>query len=66
MHLKNKKEKRLKKLKPKRYRIYGIFDFISKTLIQVDLDLEKLTFEYELTGYDPNKYDIVSFDIIVN
>ena len=65
MNLREKKKRELKKLKPKPYRIYGIFNFDTKTLIQVDLDLERLTFDYELSEYDPDKYDIVSFDIMI-
>lgn len=55
----------LLKLKPRKYRIYGIFHFKTNTLIHVDLDLESITFKFGLDDYDEDEYDVVSFDILI-
>lgn len=62
---KKKKKQQLEKLKPKKYKIYGIFNFKEKRIIYVDLDLDKIELEFDLEGYDPKTYDIVSFDIML-
>lgn len=59
---KNKK-KVLEKIKPKDYRIYGIFDFETKSLVYVHLNEDQVDLEYELSGYDDSRYDIVEFDV---
>ena len=59
------KKQQLEVLKPRKYRIYGIFDFVGRRLIYVDLDIEKVSFEFDLAGYDPDNYGIVSFAVIL-
>jgi hypothetical protein len=62
----NDKEKKqqLTKLKPKKYRVYGIFNFTKKKLVYVNLDMDAVKFEYDLE-YNTEDYDIISFDIIL-
>lgn len=59
------KRKYLKKLKPKKYRIYGIFDFKSRKLIYINMNKEDIIFEFDLEGYDSDEFDIVSFEITI-
>jgi hypothetical protein len=61
----NKSQKRrvLKDLKASTYKIYGIFDFEEKKLVYVHMDLEQVELEFDLTGYDSDRYDVVSFDV---
>lgn len=59
---KNKKEV-LSKVKPTNYLIYGIFDFDKKVLIYVHMDYEQVELEFELSGYDDKRYDIVEFSV---
>jgi hypothetical protein len=66
MNNNNKKRKKLSNLKPRTYKIYGIFNFITDDLIYVNLDMEKTTLEFELEGYDSEQYDIISFDVVVS
>lgn len=47
------------------YRIYGIYDFITDKLIHVGLDLDSVLFEYDIEDYDEERYDIVSFDVLL-
>lgn len=60
---KKSKKELLAKVKPKDYQIYGIFDFEKKQLIYVHLDEEQAELEFELSGYDHERYDIVEFTI---
>ena len=53
----------LQKLKPKNYRIYGIFDFQKKQLIYIHLDQDQAELEFELSGYSEDRYDIVEFTV---
>ncbi len=64
----NDKEKKqqLKELKPRKYRIYGIFNFKKRQLIYVDLDIDKVEFEFDLEGYDDEEYGVVSFFVLLN
>jgi hypothetical protein len=63
---KSKKAAHLKKgVKPKTYTIYGIFDFQKNRLLKISLIQEDLELEYDLEGYDSDRYDIVSFQIKV-
>ena len=62
----NKKAKRLKELKPKVYQIFGIFNFETDELVSVNMDMDKLIFEFSLAGYDEDTYDIVAFNVLVN
>lgn len=62
---KQQKKQQLQKLKPRKYRIYGIFNFKDRKIVYVDLDLDKIEFEFDLEGYDPETHDIVSFDIML-
>ena len=61
----SKKEHQLHNLNPKMYLIYGIFNFKLGQLVYVDLDFEKITFEFDLEGYDPKEFDIVSFKVLL-
>jgi len=61
---KDKKQK-LSQLSPKKYRVYGIFNFETNTLICVDLDIENVLFEFDIEGYNPSQYDIISFDVML-
>ena len=56
----------LAELPPKEYTIYGIFDFNTQSLISVGLDLDKVVFEFELEGYDEEKFDVISFEVVVS
>jgi len=58
-----KKKDLLDKIKPRDYRIYGIFDFQKKQLIYIHLDEEQVELEFELSGYDEERYDIVEFNV---
>lgn len=61
---KNKKSK-LKKVIPKKYRIYGIFDFKSEKLIDVSMDKEELELKFDIDGLDDNQFGVVLFDVIL-
>lgn len=64
MKKKNKKNK-LDKLTPDKYRIYGIFNFKTNKLVYVNMELEQAELEFDLEDYNPEQFDIVSFDIIL-
>ena len=55
----------LTKLRPTKYRIYGIFDFNSNKLVYVNMDAEQTEMEFEIGDYDDNQFDIVSFDVLL-
>lgn len=59
----DKKRNALKSLNALTYKIYGIFDFKEKSLVYVHMDLEQVELEFDLTGYDSERYDVVSFDV---
>jgi len=59
------KKQQINKLNPKKYKIYGIFDFNSNKLVYIDLDIEKVMFEFDLEGYNIEQYDIISFNIVL-
>jgi hypothetical protein len=63
---KKTKKAALSKVSPKKYIIYGIFDFDTQSLISVGLDLDKIVFEFELEGYDEEKFDVISFKVVVS
>lgn len=58
------KKKVLASVKPKKYRIYGIFDFQKQKLLYINLDPEMVDLEFKLSGYDEERYDIVEFDVM--
>jgi hypothetical protein len=58
------KDKRMVKVKPKRYRIYGIFNFKTRKLVYVSLSLDLVEFEFGLGEYGEN-CGTVSTDIIL-
>lgn len=60
------KKSTLSKILAQTYIIYGIFDFEKKSLVQVGLDLDEIIFAYELEGYDEDKFDVISFKVIVS
>jgi hypothetical protein len=62
---KKKKTKQLRALKLRKYRIYGIFDFLNKKLIYVDLNIEDTYFKFDLEGYDSANYGVVSFNVML-
>ncbi len=59
------KKQQLEELKPRKYRIYGIFNFVERRLVHVDLDMDKVVFEFDLAGYDEENYGIVSFFVML-
>ena len=59
------KKQQINKLNPKKYKIYGIFDFNSNKLVYVDLDIGQVMFEFDLEGYDVEQYDIISFGVVL-
>jgi hypothetical protein len=61
----DKQKKQLDKLKPRKYRIYGILNFVERKLVYVDLDMEKVVFEFDLEGYDKENFGIVSFIVVL-
>ncbi len=54
------------KLTSKQINIYGIFDFKNCDLVYIDLSEEKVLFEYDLEGYDPNQYEILTLVVTLN
>ena len=60
------KKNKLKKIKTKQYRIYGIFNFEKEEIVFVHMDMDKITFEFDLEGYDENRFGIISFDVLLN
>jgi hypothetical protein len=60
------KEEQIGKIKLKRYRVYGIFDFQSELLVYVGLSMESVQLEYDIEEYDEERYDIVSFDVLLH
>ena len=52
-----------KNLKFKEYRIYGIFNFKSKKLLYVNVDLDQTELEFGLGDYDETVCDVISFDV---
>lgn len=65
MPKKSTKKSQLAKLKPNRYRIYGIFDFTVNELVYVNMDVDQTEMEFDIGDYDPERHDIVSFDLIL-
>ena len=63
---KKTKNAALSKVSPKKYTIYGIFDFNTQSLILVGLDLDEVVFEFEMEGYDEEKFDVISFEVVVS
>ena len=59
------KKQQLEALKPRKYRIYGIFNFVERKLVYVDLDMDKVVFEFDLEGYDEENFGIVSFFVML-
>jgi hypothetical protein len=59
------KQQVLKKLRPKTYQIYGIFDFNTKELVYVSLDYEEVELQFELENYGEG-YDIIKFAVMVH
>ena len=60
------KRKNIKVGEPIKYCIYGIFDFQLNQLIYVDLEIEKVEMEFDMVDYDPERYDIVSFNVLLD
>jgi hypothetical protein len=62
--MKKKKSARpSRQAKPKIYHIYGVFDYKTNTLMSVSLKQEEVELEYDLEGYDEERYDIISFEV---
>ena len=60
------KQQTLNQLRPKFYQIYGIFNFKSKELVFVSLDLDEVELEFNLEGYDDGEdCDVVKFRIAI-
>ena len=60
------KQEQLGKIKLKRYRVYGIFDFQNERLVYVGLDMEAVQLEYDIEEYNEEQFDIVSFDVLLH
>jgi len=60
------KHERLSKLKLRRYRIYGIFDFKAGKLIYVNMDIDQTELEFDMGDYDLDQYDIILFYVLLN
>jgi len=60
-----KKSDQLSNLKPRRYRIYGIFNFKTNKLIYVNLDQELTELEFDMSNYDLEIFDVVSFYVLL-
>jgi len=54
-----------KKLKPLKYRIYGIFDYQNDSLIYINLNKDDVDLEFALENYNKDRYEIISFDITI-
>ena len=65
MATQRQKRQTLKELKPRIYKIYGIFNFKTKELVSVGLNQEEVELRFDLEDYDEN-YDVVSFDIAIH
>ena len=59
------KDQILKKLQPKLYQIYGIFDFKTKELTYVSLDYDEVELQFELGDYGEDA-DIICFTTMVH
>ena len=59
------KQALLGKIKLKKYRIYGIFDFETQRIVYINLDMNSVKLEYDIEDYDEERYDIIFFDIIL-
>lgn len=59
------KDQILKKLRPKTYQIYGIFDFQTKELIYVSLDYDEVELQFEMGDYG-EAADIICFTTMVH
>ena len=55
----------LKKLHPKTYQIYGIFDFETKELTYVSLDYDEVELQFEMGEYGED-VDIICFTTMVH
>jgi len=62
----NNKDKHLSKIKPRRYLIYGIFDFETDMLVYVNMNVEQTEFEFEIGDYNTDKFDIISFYVLLD
>lgn len=58
------KDQVLKKLRPKTYQIYGIFDFQTEKLIYVSLDYDEVELQFEMGDYGEDA-DIICFTTLV-
>lgn len=60
------RSEQLGKIRLKRYRVYGIFDFENERLVYVGLDIESVQLEYDIEEYNEEQFDIVSFDVLLH
>ena len=59
------KNKKLENLKPKKYRIYGIFNFKTNRMVYISMDSEMVDFEFDMNNYNSTDFDVVEFDILI-
>ena len=59
------KDQILKKLRPRTYQIYGIFDFKTKELTYVSLDYDEVELQFEMGDYG-DEADIICFTTMVH
>lgn len=57
--------KKLKNVKSRKYLIYGIFNTNSNELFYVNMDMEQTELEFDISGYDPEIYSMVSFKVVL-
>jgi hypothetical protein len=55
-----------RRAKSKSYHIYGIFDYKTNTLLSVSLNQEEIELEYDLEGYDEERFDIIGFEVALS
>jgi hypothetical protein len=63
--VKKKKAQPSRRIKGKTSNIYGIFDYKTNTLLSVNLSQEEIELEYDLEGYDEERYDIINFKVMM-
>lgn len=60
----SKKKKSLSN-KPAEYIIYGIFNFEQGKLVYINLDLDKVELEFDISGYEEEEFSIVEFKVML-
>jgi len=61
----HKKNKGLMEIKPMKYKIYGIFNLKTSKLVYVSMDIDQVELEFDLSNYDVDEYNLVSFTVLL-